>query len=265
MYGSEKLMNFRWISRMCATKSPRALTADDMVDWDLHLELGSLGQFAEVAYGIIDPEYVFSHLESLTSPTFPLEGYDALPGTQLIRALHGSVADLQGYVAYRKEKAQIIVAFSGTRSAMQAYNDVLFMKRAYPPNPSCEVHHGFWSLYQGIAGQTIASIRTALELHNDVKEIVIMGHSMGGAMSYLLALDLLQDSSTIRINGINIKLVVFGCPRVGDPALVEYWHELVGAYRESHGEAAVTEYSVKAYNDGKYRSQVHSTLIFTSA
>lgn len=54
MYQSEQLMNFRWIAKLCATRSPYTLSARDLVPWDVHLELTALGQFAEVAYGIVD-------------------------------------------------------------------------------------------------------------------------------------------------------------------------------------------------------------------
>lgn len=250
MYSREKLMNFRWISRVCATKSPVPLLPEDMVHCDLHLELGALGQFAEVAYGLIEPGYVFSHLDALTAPDFPLEGYDALPGTTLVAHLRGSVADLQGYVAYRHNRRQLVAAFSGTRSAAQAYNDTLFLKRAYPRQTRCEVHLGFWNLYKGVVDQAMEAIIKAFELHPDVEELVVTGHSMGAAMAYLLALDMLREDPLLDLRGVAIKVAVFGCPRVGDAALVEYWQERVGAYRKLYGIDAVLEYSVKAYMDG---------------
>ena len=57
MYQSERLINFRWIAKLFATHSSYVLTAADVVQWDLHLELAALGQFAEVAYAIVDPGF----------------------------------------------------------------------------------------------------------------------------------------------------------------------------------------------------------------
>jgi hypothetical protein len=57
MYQSERLMNFRWISKVFATHSSYVLSARDVAPYDLHIELAALGQFAEVAYGIVDPAY----------------------------------------------------------------------------------------------------------------------------------------------------------------------------------------------------------------
>lgn len=44
MYDSEKLDNFRWISRLLADSSPVPLKTDDVVETDLTLELAELGQ-----------------------------------------------------------------------------------------------------------------------------------------------------------------------------------------------------------------------------
>lgn len=57
MYESERLLNFRWIAKLCATHSSYTLSSQDIVPLGVHLELAALGQFAEIAYGIVDPGF----------------------------------------------------------------------------------------------------------------------------------------------------------------------------------------------------------------
>lgn len=43
MYASEKGDNFRWVFKLLATCSPRALTVEDLAPIELHTELAELG------------------------------------------------------------------------------------------------------------------------------------------------------------------------------------------------------------------------------
>lgn len=212
----------------------------------------SASRVASVAHLHLRLKPVFANLKRLSEPDFPLEGYSDLEGTDLVEALHGTVADLQGYVAYKRRSKQLVVAFSGTRTPSQAALDCHFAQREHPVDPQCRVHRGFWRLYQGIAQQALAGIQKAFAIGLDVAELVITGHSMGGAVSYLLAIDLLTEPFLdILPRGMAFKLAVFGAPRVGDNNLSELWNVLIGCYRAQYGEQAFVEYSVKAYNDGR--------------
>lgn len=195
-------------------------------------------------------EAVFANLDRLTEPDFPLEGYSDLKGTELVAALHGTSADLRGYVAYRRSSKQVIVAFSGTRTLSQSMLDCHFSKRKHPGNPRCRVHRGFWRLYRGIADQAFAGVKKALDEH-EVDELVLTGHSMGGAISYLLAVDLLSSPDGLK-PGLSIKIAVFGSPRPGDARLAEHWQDIIRSYRAQYGQHALIEYAVKAYNDGTH-------------
>lgn len=45
MYASEKLVNFRWISKILATYSPHTLTASDLASLELYTTLAELGKW----------------------------------------------------------------------------------------------------------------------------------------------------------------------------------------------------------------------------
>lgn len=166
-----------------------------------------------------------------------------------MQTLHGTSANFQGYVAYRRQSKQLIIAFSGTRTPSQALLDCHFFQRPHPIDPRCRVHRGFWRLYKGISKQALASLMKVSAEGYDVTELVITGHSMGGAVSYLLAIDLLSSPEVLP-SGLVLKIAVFGAPRVGNRHLVEFWQTLTSTFRARRGQNALVEYAVKAYNDG---------------
>ncbi|KAJ6582923.1 Alpha/Beta hydrolase protein [Mycena vulgaris] len=269
MYASEKLMNFRWISKILATYAPYTLSSTDFAPADIQYYLSEIGQFAEVAYSAIPTQFIFENLTALLEPSFPLEGYHSLRDALLVSAFIGNTANLPGYVAYRSQTRQLIVAFSGTASAMQAFYDVRALKHRHPSRRG-RVHSGFWKLYKGIKSLALEGIRKGLAEH-EVEEFVITGHSMGGTVAQLLLLDILRDENLVSIGSIPLKLVVFGAPRSGTKNLVKYWKELLDIRRAKYGDASITEYSVKTYNDGVpslppltfgYRHYAQSPLYF---
>ncbi|KAG9221889.1 hypothetical protein CCMSSC00406_0005714 [Pleurotus cornucopiae] len=248
MYATEKMMNFRRISKIMATRSPYILSSKDLASPELHVELSELGQFAEIVYSAVPVEVIFSMLDRLVQPLFPLEGYSAVANSKLLSAFKGKVANLPGYVAYRPETKQLILAFSGTSSFMHALHDLRTLTHRHKSGRGA-VHSGFWGLYKGIKASAIEAVRKALE-SEDVDEIVVTGHSMGGAVSCLLMLDILRDDTVFDRPTVPLKLVTFGPPRCGDSKMGEYWRELTALRHSKYGENSFKEYLVKGYNDG---------------
>ena len=266
MYKLEREVNFRWIARFLASSSQRVLTNADLVSRDVQQDIAEIGQYAEVAHGSIDPEFVWRNLNRLVSPTYPLEGYNALVGSQLVCAFHGRVAKVQGYIAYRPAKHQLIIAFSGTSTPAQALHDVdaRFAHYPVPGEKTSEsgmepkVHRGIWKMYQGV--RQLAFDNFAKELLSlDIAELILTGHSLGAALASLFALELLQNS--LELSGtegerlppsIVLRLVGFGVPRVGNEGLARHYRKLVSDYREARGKDNFQEYTVKGYNDGMF-------------
>jgi hypothetical protein len=251
MYASETTDNFRLIANLFAMRSSRILTSKDLASNNLQHELAEIGQFAEVAHGSVSPEFIWKNMDSLMQPGFPLDEYHALRRSDFISVLRGTVAGLQGYFAYRTQTKQLIVAFSGTSSLSQTLRNIDARPVAYPGGKGCAVHAGFWRMYNGVRSKALDELAKALS-QRDIEEIVCTGHSMGGVMCYLFALDVMGGSTddTRRHPRCSqtLKLAVFGCPRVGNQALAEHWHRVVTA-RNDQG-SLVYDYSVKGYNDG---------------
>lgn len=249
MYASEKLVNFRAISRLCATRSSYTLTAKDLAPADLYSLLTDLGEYALVAHNMPEARILFDNLEMFLQPGYPYEGFQALRHAILVSSFRGAVAAVPGVVVYRPRTKQLVVSFAGTTTIWQTLHDLYSIKRRHPLGDGY-VHSGFYAMYDGCKSEVIDCVRKGLAEH-DVQEVAIAGHSMGGALSYLLAIDFLGGQCPLP-PGTTVTVATFGCPRLGDAALSEFWQKLVAQYQAVNGEASVKDYSVKGLNDGIY-------------
>nr|GAT45592.1 triacylglycerol lipase [Mycena chlorophos] len=208
-------------------------------------------QFAEIVYAFqtdVPAKFFFDNIDLLMEPTMPLEGYPCIRGSVLITAFIGFAANLPGYVAYRPQTKQLILAVAGTASVTQAIYDIRALSHRHKSGRGF-VHTGFWRLYKGMKRFAVDGIRKGIEQH-EVHELVVTGHSMGAAVSQLFVLEALRNESLLPLDGIRIRCVGFGGPRSGTKELVRYWRELVSHRREKHGEDSFADYSIKMLNDG---------------
>ncbi|TFL03753.1 alpha/beta-hydrolase [Pterulicium gracile] len=249
MYKDEKGTNFRLIARALQSTAPTTLTPSDVVPQDLVDEIKDIGQFVELSYSPIALDFAFEHIRTLTEAQFPLEGYEALFDAKLVSEFRSERAGVMVYLAYREREKQLVVSFSGTVTLTQIYYDLSASLRSYPSSKGkskCRVHSGFYNIYASLAARVAKEIADALGRY-DVQDLVVAGHSMGGALAYLLVLDLLKPGE--RVAPV-VTLVTFGCPRVGDARLTEYWWGLKSVYEEKHGADAVRELTIRAHKDG---------------
>jgi Lipase (class 3) len=254
-YASEAEENFRWIAGLLATRSKDVLTSVHLADDAIYSRISDMGEYAEIAHGSISPSFVFRDLNELCRPGFPLESYKALKndGAHFVKQFTGSVADVQGFVAFRPHMHQLVVAFSGTSSFSQTLRDIRSWRTAYPLDSGrSTVHSGFWDMYQGLQRPAFEALRAGFQEHGStVKEVALTGHSMGCTMCYLLALDLMAEVEGVTFpHGLKLNVTTFGSPRLGNAGLADYWRESINHYLSRFGDDSFREYSVKGYNDG---------------
>jgi Lipase (class 3) len=104
------------------------------------------------------------------------------------------------------------------------------------------VHLGFWALWatpEGFAGydawsryqeekqrRMLHEVKVALDTGAKDKEteIMVVGHSLGGAVSCFAALDLVHKLIKWEVDNVTIFHATFGAPPVGDPAFQAYFN-----------------------------------------
>lgn len=150
-----------------------------------------------------------------------------IKGFEIIELIVDVQHCLQAFVGVAKDLNAIVIAFRGTQEhSIQNWIEDLYWKQldlSYPGMPDAMVHHGFFSAYHNttIRPGVLDAIERAKKLYGDM-DIMVTGHSMGGAMASFCALDL-------RVNhkARNVQLVTFGQPRIGNANFATYYSELL--------------------------------------
>ncbi|TNV76838.1 hypothetical protein FGO68_gene8733 [Halteria grandinella] len=136
--------------------------------------------------------------------------------------------DTFAYVGYDNSTGKIVIAFRGTNGA-ESTNWITNIKTDFDkyPNwlyPDAGVHSGFYTAYKGIADNLKQAVQRLRDKY-DYPEIMVTGHSMGGALALLGVLDLRTDLS---IPPENITFYTFGQPRVGGENFRDYVYFVIG-------------------------------------
>jgi triacylglycerol lipase len=101
-----------------------------------------------------------------------------------------------------------------------------------PSSSGAKMHRGFVEAYFSVRDE----IHNFVEDHPTTK-IILTGHSLGGALATLCAVDLQFNYP----DQFAIELYTYGCPRVGNSGFVESFNQRIpNAYRFVYGSDAVT-------------------------
>lgn len=128
---------------------------------------------------------------------------------------------------------EIIIAFRGTISTTNWISNVKASQKKFKYiKEECLTHRGFTDIYSSARNEIISTIN---RLSPD-KTITITGHSLGGALATLCAVDIAANTSYKSPN-----LFTFGSPRVGDPAFTKAFTQYVrNSYRIANPFDVVT-------------------------
>jgi predicted lipase len=115
----------------------------------------------------------------------------------------------------------VIIAFRGTSNVRDFVTDAKFFRALLLQQSNgdrCEVHTGFLSAYESIIADLTAHLR---EIVVSNRPVIVTGHSLGGALAILAALELKR-------HGFNITQVyTFGQPRVGNKAFAAMYNAVL--------------------------------------
>jgi pimeloyl-ACP methyl ester carboxylesterase len=136
-----------------------------------------------------------------------------------------------------KDSGAIIVAFRGTYSITNTVIDLSTVPQKYVPYPSpdhdgeatekpehgcqnCTVHMGFLQSWENARSSVLPELK-ALKAQHPSYSIHLVGHSLGGAVACLAALEL-----KVSLGWDDITVTTFGEPRVGNYALARFVDEV---------------------------------------
>jgi hypothetical protein len=127
-----------------------------------------------------------------------------------------SKASSQVVVVTDKEEDQILVGFRGTINKIQQWASNL--DAVYTRWSVGKVHSGFYDRFNEIKIPTLSFLKKARQ-HLPDADIIISGHSMGGAVATLFASYLKDGEDTSLYPS---EIYTYGSPRVGDKTFATY-------------------------------------------
>ncbi|KAJ3280656.1 hypothetical protein HDU76_009118, partial [Blyttiomyces sp. JEL0837] len=141
----------------------------------------------------------------------------------VIPIISDASAGFQGLAGVNDNLKSIIVAFRGSQSFSNWVADFLFAKTKVSfenGNVTVSVHEGFvwqWRSVTDLAKDAVVKLQNA----NPGYDVTFTGHSIGGSVAALTALDLLDKGV---ITAAKTHVDTTGQPRTGDAAFSDYFN-----------------------------------------
>nr|CCC90305.1 unnamed protein product [Trypanosoma congolense IL3000] len=144
---------------------------------------------------------------------------------KVARCYENSTAGTLAFVG--TDDRSIVVGFRGTISVRNWVEDISYWGTPFPYSDcaGCLVHGGFLGAYDSLRSSVRKTLRGLIEAHPGLP-ILITGHSLGGALALLTAVDAISNPplppSAIGGAVPHVRLYTFGKPRVGNPTFAHW-------------------------------------------
>jgi triacylglycerol lipase len=120
------------------------------------------------------------------------------------------------YIFYNNSSMDI--CFKGTSNIKDVYTNLNICPKSFI-NKDIKIHSGYLYKYLSLRNVLIENINIIRNNH-DIKEITFNGHSSGGAIANIAALDLSYLYKDVCINSIT-----FGSPKIGNKHFIEEYNK----------------------------------------
>ncbi|KAK4266253.1 hypothetical protein QN277_027203 [Acacia crassicarpa] len=155
--------------------------------------------------------------------------------------LDNATTDTQVAIWRDSARKRLVVAFRGTEQAKwkDLMTDLMLAPAGLNPEriggdfkQEVQVHSGFLTAYDSVRTRIISLIRLAIGYTDDLSEplhkwhVYVTGHSLGGALATLLALEL-SSNQLVKKGAIYVTMYNFGSPRVGNKKFAEVYNEKI--------------------------------------
>ncbi|MGC5328309.1 lipase family protein [Brevibacillus sp. SYSU BS000544] len=145
------------------------------------------------------------------------KGFDQRYTICALAGVENPKKEVFGFIAESKEK--IIVTFRGTRTFNDNESDQDLYQVPYPfVSDAGKTHRGFTSIYVSTRKELIKNLNRL----SKTKRLYIAGHSLGGGLAVLAALDIAKNTGFK-----NPYVFTYGSPRAADPVFVSLFNKTV--------------------------------------
>ncbi|XP_013636274.1 PREDICTED: uncharacterized protein LOC106342041 isoform X1 [Brassica oleracea var. oleracea] len=155
--------------------------------------------------------------------------------------LDNDITDTQVAIWRDARRKRLVIAFRGTEQTKwkDLQTDLMLVPVGLNPEriggdfkEEVQVHSGFLSAYDSVRIRIISLLKMAIGYIDDVAEhedkwhVYVTGHSLGGALATLLAIEL-ASSQLAKRGAITVTMYNFGSPRVGNKKFADVYNQKV--------------------------------------
>lgn len=172
----------------------------------------------------------------------------------LIESQDEGQTDTQAAVLEDSATKTLYLVFRGTEKGIDWINNFQFRQQIYPygdeSTTAVRFHRGFMEAYFAVRDRLLEVVRNYPDY-----AITATGHSLGGALATIAALDLQYNIT--QQTGQSINVYTYGSPRVGNEALVESFQRRVpDSHRFVYGWDIVTRVP-RSWQGFEHVAQLH--------
>ena len=142
-------------------------------------------------------------------------------GVELVSTFQSTGGEMQGYVAVDHSEKSIVTSFRGSSNIENWLTNILIVKTNLNGAPTnAHAHLGFileWNR-DGVKTEVALILSNLVNQYPSYK-LTFVGHSLGGAVATIAALDL---AAILKIDFSRMRLMTQGMPRIGDDNLAMY-------------------------------------------
>ncbi|CAG8637235.1 13324_t:CDS:2 [Funneliformis caledonium] len=160
---------------------------------------------------------------------------DATKGTKVSKFIT-TKSEIQVFIATLDKEKLIVVSYRGTvpENVKNLITDAKLILTDYPPVKDAKVHIGFYQAFLEVQSDVFNEIQK-LHKKNPKYKVVFSGHSLGGALTLLSALDLSQNSKDFSKDKNNLFVFTYGEPRVGNSEFADHVNSKLTVSRTVNG------------------------------
>lgn len=186
------------------------------------------GQMVVPDYDGNDAVWTPSEIRSFEHMVRMMSSYSQRVAEALTNSVRYSFSRLlMGYALRSKIDGHGVIVMRGTVTTDEWLNNMNYRMVPFHPLDAQygSVHNGFRDIYKGIRGR----YRELLDQFDPDRPLYLVGHSLGAAISQLMALDTVIRTPE---RAAQLRVYAYGPPRVGDTTFVEVYDRVIGtSYR----------------------------------
>jgi hypothetical protein len=138
-----------------------------------------------------------------------------------VKMIYNQTTSVQGFTGYSPVLNAIIVCFRGSMDVKNWIVNLDTLQTDHPACKDCKAHKGFYDAYRGVSPILKSEVSKLLAMYRGA-EVLMTGHSLGGALTALASYDLLDSHYPVNY------VYTFGQPRVGNREFSTAMETLIG-------------------------------------